>query len=237
MNYSLLSSCVQRGGKLQRPMSMNVPPESPLIACHGCDLLLSQQPATTAGKQLCCPRCKTLLLQKKTNSIDKILAISLSGLLVYFPAIFYPLMHLNSLGIHQQGSVFDAFLSFYHQQFYFVAVVLFLTSILFPLVKLCLLLGVALHLKLKRHNRHLAFIFRSANSLDEWGMPDVYLLAIIVSIIKISSLASIEYGLGFYCFIFLVIMTRATSSALDSDLFWQKIHKLKQDATGGVCNE
>jgi paraquat-inducible protein A len=215
---------------------MTIPQKPSLIACHGCDLLLANASAV-AGKQLYCPRCKTLLFQKKTNSIDKILAISLSGLMVYFPAIFYPLMHLNSLGLHQQGSVFDAFLSFYQQQFYFVAVVLFLTSILFPLVKLCLLLIVALHLKFKWSNKNLAFIFRAANSLDEWGMPDVYLLAIFVSVIKISSVASIQYGLGFFCFLFLVLMTRATASALDPELFWREIHNLNSKYAGDSSHD
>lgn len=200
-----------------------------LIACHSCDLLL-QKALSGTGKKLYCPRCKTPLYQKKVNSINKILAICISGLMIYFPAIFYPLLSLNSLGIYQQGSIFDAFLSFYHQQYYFVSVILFLTSILFPLLKICLLLSVVLQIKFKRYSRSLAFLFRTANSLDEWGMPDVYLLAIFVSIIKISSVATIEYNSGFYCFLFLVIMTRATVSALDRDLFWSKIEKLERDS-------
>ncbi len=211
-------------------MTSNASHPTPLIACHGCDFLL-QKAASGTGKKLYCPRCKTPLYQKKVNSINRILAITISGLMVYFPAIFYPLLGLNSLGICQQGSIFDAFLSFYHQQFYFVAVILFLTSILFPLLKLCLLLSVALQLKFRRYSRSLAFLFRTANSLDEWGMPDVYLLAIFISIIKISSIATIQYNSGFFCFLFLVILTRATVSALDRDLFWSQIEKLELEST------
>lgn len=214
-------------------MISNASSPTPLIACRGCDFLL-QKAAPDTGKKLYCPRCKAPLYQKRVNSINKILAITLSGLIVYFPAIFYPLLQLNNLGIRQQGSIFDAFLSFYHQQFYFVAVIIFLTSILFPLLKLCLLLCVALQIKFKRHSRSLAFSFRTANSLDEWGMPDVYLLAIFISIIKISSVATIQYNSGFFCFVFLVIMTRATAAALDRDLFWHEIEKLAQGSTKTV---
>jgi len=51
------------------------------IACPGCDLLLKKKNAAK-GKKLFCPRCRSLLYQKKVNSISKVLAISISGLVV-----------------------------------------------------------------------------------------------------------------------------------------------------------
>lgn len=197
-----------------------------LVACPGCDLLLKKiEP--TGGTKLFCPRCNTLLSQKKHNSISKVLAVSISGLITYIPAIFLPLLTLNAIGIKQEGSVFDAFLSFYYQKYYFVAVLLFLTSIFFPLIKLSLLFCVSLQVKIRLYSRNLPFLFRLSHYLDEWGMPDVYLIAVLVSIIKISSVASIQYDIGFFCFIFLVIVTRASSSVLDSETFWQEIEKIK----------
>lgn len=205
---------------------------APLIACHGCDLLLSKTEIST-GKKLFCPRCQSPLYQKKIDSVTKVLAISISGLLVYIPAVFLPLLTLDTAGMTQNGSIFDAFFSFYQQQYYFVAVILFLTSILFPLFKLSLLLSVALQLKLRLYSRSLPFLFRSTHYLDEWGMPDVYLIAIFVSIIKISSVASIQYNMGFFCFLFLVLMTRASVSALDPEIFWLKIEQLQSSSNGG----
>ncbi len=199
---------------------------SALIACPGCDLLLKKINPAGSIKQFC-PRCNRLLYQKKSHSISKVLAISISGLIAYIPAISLPLLTLNAMGMHQNGSVFDAFVSFYHQNYIFVAVLLFLTSILFPLLKLSLLFSVALQLKLRLYSNNLPFLFRLSHYLDEWGMPDVYLIAVLVSIIKISSVASIQYDVGFFCFIFLVVMTRASSSALDSETFWQEIQQIK----------
>ncbi len=206
-----------------------------LIACHACDLLL-KKPVTSPGKKLICPRCKSTLYHKKIDSVNKVMAISFSGLLLYYPAIFAPLLTLSSAGMTQKGSVFDAFLSFYHQEYYFVAVILFLTSIFFPLFKLSLLLSITIQIKLQIYSRSLPFLFRTANSLDEWSMPDVYLIAILVSIIKISGIATIHYNLGFVSFVFLTIMTRATASAIDSELFWQKVFQLKKSVKGVPAN-
>jgi paraquat-inducible protein A len=209
---------------------------APLIACHGCDLLL-EKIEISPGKKLFCPRCNSPLYQKKIDSVTKVLAIAISGLLVYIPAVFFPLLTLDTAGMSQNGSIFDAFLSFYHQQYYFVAVILFLTSILFPLFKLSLLLSVALQLKLRMSSRSLPFLFRSAHYLDEWGMPDVYLIAIFVSVIKISSVASIQYNMGFFCFLFLVLMTRASVSALDPEIFWLQIEEIQSGSNGKLFND
>lgn len=129
--------------------------------------------------------------------------------------------------MNQSGSVFDAFLSFYHQKYYFVAVIVFLTSIFFPLFKLSLLFSVAVQVKLRLYTPSLPYLLRTAHHLDEWGMPEIYLIGVFITIIKISSIATIHYDLGFFCFLFLVLMTIASTSALDPETFWCKIEEMK----------
>lgn len=180
-----------------------------------------------AGKKAYCPRCNTPVYHRKTNSVSKVIAITLSGLLAYIPAVFLPLLTLDAMGMKQSGSIFDAFLSFYQQQYYFVAVMVFLTSIFFPLFKLSLLFSVALQIKLRIYSPSLPYLLRTAHHLDEWGMPEIYLIGVFISVIKISSLATIHYDLGFFCFLFLVLTTIASASALDSRTFWREIDKIK----------
>lgn len=201
-------------------------PATANIACPGCDLLLHKI-HPQRGTKLFCPRCNTALYQGKVDSISKVLAISTAGLLVYIPAIFMPLLTLKTMGLEQSGSVFDAFLSFYSQQHYLATTLLFLTSILFPLLRLSILFSVSLQLKIRLYSKSLFFLFRSVRHLDEWGMSDVYLIALLVSIIKIHKVAAIEFNIGFYCFIFLVLMTRATTSALEPAVFWRTFESLK----------
>lgn len=201
-------------------------PSTPLTACPVCDLLMQKVEAPT-GKKTYCPRCNTPIYQHKKDSASKVIAITFSGLLAYTPAIFLPLLTLDAIGMNQSGSVFDAFLSFYHQKYYFVAVMVFLTSIFFPLFKLSLLLSVAIQIKLRLYTPSLPYLLRTAHHLDEWDMPEIYLIGVFVTIIKISSIATIHYDLGFFCFLFLVLMTIASASALDSGIFWHKIEEMK----------
>ncbi len=200
------------------------------IACPSCDLLLKDI-ISVSGKKLYCPRCDTGLYQKKTDSISKVLAISTAGLLVYIPAIFMPLLTLHVIGMEQSGSVFDAFLSFYNQQYYLVTILLFLTSIFFPLLRLSILFSVCLQLKIRLYSKSLFFMFRTAHYLDEWGMADVYLIALLVSIVKIHKVGTLNLDIGFFCFVFLVFMTRATSSALEPEVFWMALDDLKKSSS------
>ncbi len=198
------------------------------MACPSCDLLLSSVPVAS-GEKLLCPRCHTCLHQEKSDSISKVLAISLAGLVVYLPAMFLPLLNIHTMGMEQSCSLFDTFLYIYHQHYYLVAVLLLLTAILFPLFRLALLCMVSFQLKMHLYLRVLPFLFRTATFLDEWAMVDVYLIAILISTIKIHKMASIAYDMGFVCFVLLVFFTKATSTALDKKTFWQRFETLKDN--------
>lgn len=84
-----------------------------------------------------------------------------------------------------------------------------------------------MQIKLHIYSPSLPYLLRTAHHLDEWGMPEVYLIGILITIIKISSMATIHYDLGFFCFLFLVLMTIASEAALDSRTFWRNIEKMK----------
>jgi paraquat-inducible protein A len=53
-----------------------------VIACPGCDLLVGRQ-HLNPGEKLYCPRCNEVLLAPKKNSIERSLALSLTGLLLF----------------------------------------------------------------------------------------------------------------------------------------------------------
>jgi paraquat-inducible protein A len=107
-----------------------------------------------------------------------------------------------------------------------------LTSILFPLMQLGLLFTVSFSLKFGLYFPSLPYFFRAAHHLDEWGMVDVYLIAILISIIKIGSIADFHFGTGFFTFVALTLLTMAAASALSQARFWQEIEKLQNRRSG-----
>ena len=54
-------------------------------------------------------------------------------------------------------------------------------------------------------------------------MIDVYLIGVFVTIIKMSHRANIQFDVGFFCFIGLVMTTVAAQASIDKALFWQQM--------------
>jgi len=197
---------------------------SELIACSGCDLLL-ERINIKYGDSAFCPECGEKLYTPKKNSIDKTLALTLTALLLFLPAVFMPLITLDTLGFKESGSIVDGIIRFYEKGYLLVSLILLLTSLLFPLLKLSLLFVVSINLKLKRYPGTLPFLMRCYHYIDEWGMLEVYMIGILVSIIKMYHLAHIHYDIGFFCFTGLLIAAVCSSIAIDKHLFWNLIEK------------
>ena len=195
---------------------------SGLMACPDCDMLLKEKTAAP-GHKIRCPRCNTLIRSVVGDSVSKALATSLTGLLLYLPAMLLPIMTFSIAGMKGTGNVIDAFIVLIEKGYYFVGAMVLLTSIIFPLVKLALLFLVSFALTFKRFKRHLPGWFRSFNHVSEWGMVEVYMLGILITIIKMHGMAEIHYNLGFVCFSLLVLITTASSVVVDEHVFWRQI--------------
>jgi len=116
----------------------------------------------------------------------------------------------------------------YAEHMWAVATLVFLSSMLFPLVNILLTLTISAHLYLNRPNRYLAHWMRWLQHLGEWAMLEVYTLGIIVACVKLSSMADLRFGLGLYAFVGLLLVAVTLAGSLDSMLFWQRIDALRR---------
>ncbi|MGW8194219.1 MAG: paraquat-inducible protein A, partial [Desulforhopalus sp.] len=97
--------------------------------------------------------------------------------------------------------------------------------ILFPILKLGLLFLVSFSILSRHVFGPVKYLFRIYQHLSEWGMVEVYMLGILVAVIKMYSMASINYDTGFFCFAALVVLTVWSSTIIDEQLFWDLIEK------------
>lgn len=102
---------------------------------------------------------------------------------------------------------------------YFVGGVVFLFSILFPLVKLVLLLE--LNLLGLLHRRHRSLTYRLMEILGKWSMMDVMLLAFLVMLVKLGNLVTFHFGPAVYAFIGCVALSMIASLSFDPHSIWE----------------
>jgi paraquat-inducible protein A len=108
-----------------------------------------------------------------------------------------------------------------------IAIVVFLASMLFPILSILLSLVISAHLYFNRFNRYLILSLRVLHHIEEWAMLEVYLMGIIVACVKLSSMSELKFGLGLSAFVLLLIVSITLSSNFDSALFWQKMDQLR----------
>ena len=199
--------------------------EIDLTACHGCDLLVEEGNIPPRSKATC-PRCGSFLYEPKENTVNNSLALVVTGLLILWPAISMPIIEMTILGDTSFNSLLNAVMKIYEAGYSWVAFVVFFTSILAPTAKLLVLLTVLLHIKFKRHTKLLPRLFRYYVKLDTWEMLDVYIIAMLVSVIKLFDIAAIHGGLGLYCFVGLLLTSILVTVKLDKKQIWESIEDL-----------
>jgi paraquat-inducible protein A len=196
-------------------------------ACPECDLLLN--PALPKiGDKAHCPRCGLLLSRPSKQSVERTFALSIAGFILFFPANLLPMVGITIMGNANTGLLFSGVVALFNDGMEAVAIVVFLASILFPLVHIVLSLLISGHLYLNRPNRYLVHWMRWMHYLDEWVMLEVYMLSIIVACVKLMALAQLKLGWGLYAFVALIVITTLLTSSLDEELFWQRIEQLRK---------
>ncbi len=102
---------------------------SNIIICPECDLLLPKR-QSPIGYSVSCPRCGKRLRKRKKDSVLRTFVLSMTGLLLYLPAVLLPLMTFKSLGFSDSANVIESIVNFYINDYYFVSLMVFLSAFL-----------------------------------------------------------------------------------------------------------
>ena len=192
------------------------------IACHECDLLY-ELPTLPEGSVAKCSRCGAVLHRHKRDSLDRTLSWTIAGLILFALANAYPFLALKSEGLVHETNLITGVQQLYKQDMRSVAVLVFLTSILFPFLQLAGTLYVLLPLKFNRLPWKVAPVFRFIRSLQPWAMMEVFMIGILVSVVKLAKMAKVVPGLALYSFIILIFVLAAVAASLDPHLVWERL--------------
>lgn len=180
-------------------------PLSKLIVCPECDLLM---PAIHLAKdqRLDCPRCSSELKVFRHDMVRRALALALTALILFIPATFLPVLTLNLLGQKRQGSVWDSIYGLYESGMHTISILVLLCGFAIPLCKLLCQFYVLVAIYINKGKNFAVVCYKSYLHLKEWGMLEIYLLGILVSIVKLHGMAELRLGMGLACFIMLLFV-------------------------------
>jgi paraquat-inducible protein A len=206
---------------LPEPSLSSLPIEQ-LIACHECDLLM-RKPVLQDGESAECPRCGYELFRHRHHVVRRSLALVVTALLLYIPANFLPIMQLNLLGQTSQDTVWSGVIGLYESGMQGIAVVVFLSSMAVPLLKLLCQLLVLLSIRIDFGRGYGLLLYRIYHHMREWGMLEVYLMGILVAMVKLMDLADLSLGLGLFCFIALLLVQVWLEVTMSPHQIWEAL--------------
>ena len=193
---------------------------SNLIACHECDLL-HRIPAQEGSHCVSrCRRCNAMLHRGVENSVDRTLALTFAGLILFIVANSFPFLAFKLQGQETQTTLISGVIGLYDGGKWEIALLVLLTTIVIPLMQLLLQLYIFLPLKLNRTPWFLAKVFRFAGKLSPWSMMEVFLIGILVAIVKLVGMAQIIPGVALGSFALLILTLAAASANMDSRVVW-----------------
>jgi paraquat-inducible protein A len=197
-----------------------------LIVCHTCDLPVRVE-AVRPGTRAACPRCGSKIFDRKPNSLQRTAALSLAALVLYVPANIYPILRMEFYGAYSESTIWDGCVKLFQDGMWFVAIVVFLASIVVPLIKLAGLLTLVVTSKSSRLRRARTALFKLIDVVGPWAMLDVFLLAILVAVVKLEQLATVLPGPGIVAFTCVVILTILASMSFDPRLIWDRPQNMR----------
>ena len=196
-----------------------------LMACHECDLLHRIVPLVPGGKALC-TRCAAPLYRNVPDSLDRSCALYLAALLLWVMANAYPFVSLKLSGRVEENLMLSGPLALARAGMPEVGLLVFLTSILFPLLTIAGTLYVLLPLRFGWRFPGVAPAYRMVRLLTPWSLIGVFMLGLLVSIVKLLDLADVVPGTGLYAFVGLLLASAAAHANLDHGAIWPRIGPL-----------
>jgi paraquat-inducible protein A len=196
-----------------------------IIACKVCGQVhRMDQGGAAPGMRAMCVRCGSAIERRSKGSLQITAAFTIAALLLYVPANLFPILHLDLYGATQDSTVWEGCVRFWQAGDYVIATIVFLASIFIPLLKLLGLFFLVATTQVRwRAGKMLrTWMYRVIESIGRWAMLDVFVLAILVSLVKLRSLATIVPGKGALAFALVVMCTLFASASFDPQLIWQR---------------
>ena len=198
------------------------PPDASEIGCLDCGLI-QRLPELTPGQLALCSRCESPLIRPHPNPVNSGLALVVAAIALSVPALVMPLFIVNVYGRERYNAVFTGVASLWTTTLWPLALMVLSFVMLIPMVWLGALLLVFLCLTRESRPAWLPYAFRIAETLDEWAMPDVFLVGALVAYTRLRALATTDVAIGGWCFFAFAMVVMGIRRVVEPEQIWNAI--------------
>jgi paraquat-inducible protein A len=160
----------------------------------------------------------------KSQSVQTTWALLMTSILFYIPANLLPIMHTSVLGSPEPSTIFGGVVLLWKMGSYPIAIIIFIASVFVPVAKLIILcwLNYTVQKGKQQQNSQRMYWYRITEFVGRWSMVDVFVVAILVSLIQLGNIMSIVPGYAALAFCAVVICTMLAAMSFDPRLIWDQ---------------
>lgn len=191
-------------------------PDSALLLCHACR---HTAPPDAHGH---CRRCRLPLHRRQPHSLQKTWATLIAAVIILLPANLLPISILYVNGVRIEDTLLSGTLALAKGGNLPIAAIVFIASILVPFIKVAVMLFLLLGIHLRRGGslvRRMRML-RLITWIGRWSMLDLFVIALMMSLIDRDQLFSFTMGAAAFYFGAAVFLTLLAVEWLDSRLIW-----------------
>jgi paraquat-inducible protein A len=198
-----------------------------VMACPDCDRLVRKS-ALRRGQVARCPYCDAVLSRGRSWSPEPVIALSLASLILFAVANLFPFAAIRSAGVEQEIRLSSGLFALADADVPLPGIAAIVFILVVPVFRFSGYLYVLLPMKKGIEPPAWRPLLRAVNAMLPWSMLEIYLLAVVVSMVKISELGTIVIGASFWALVLLVFTSTWLSAAVDRTALWELLDSWRQ---------
>lgn len=198
-----------------------------LVACEYCDAVYHRA-HLEAGERAVCLRCGGELYRESRSAYRRLLPLVLTALILFLISNTYPIVEMDLKGVRTETTLLGAVAALYDDNMSLVAVLVFATTVLFPLAEMLMMCYLLVPMARRRMPAGFDRIVRGIRQTRPWGMIEVFMIGVLVTLVKLSTMARVLPGVALWSFGALVIVL-AAMLAFDPRDLWDYLEDEDED--------
>ncbi len=167
--------------------------------CHECDMLVEVGDLPPGHKAIC-PRCGFVLSRAHTNAVDRMLIFSITALVCLIFSNLLGFVQMAVQGQERKITLFETVQVLFELDEFALAAFMLIVIIGLPTLFVGAISWLAVSIKLQRVSLQTISLLRFIGYLRFWNMAEIFFLGILISMVKVASLAHISVGFSFWAY-------------------------------------
>ncbi len=174
-----------------------------------------------------CLRCGSAVHARKPNSLHRTWALIAAAAILYVPANLYPVLTVIQAGAGTPSTIIDGIEELVASQMYPLAILVFVASVLVPVLKLMglalMLMAIVLVSTAAGAGRLLVErtrLYHVVAWIGRWSMVDIFMEALLGALVQFGTVVNIAPGTGAVAFCGVVLLTILAAETFDPRIMW-----------------